>query len=217
MALSVDMKKNNKKIAIIDYKMSNMFSIENALKKLDYESVIVTKPEELINVDGAILPGVGSFPEALNHLYSLNLTESIYDFIKSGKPLMGICLGLQILFSKSYEHKETEGLNIIDGEVVKFDKSNVKSVPHLGWNSLNILNENKINSPYKGINNSSLLYFVHSYYVKPKNKDCIITTTKYGGIEFTSSIIKDNIFATQFHPEKSGVLGLKILDNFFKE
>ena len=215
MVLDVDLM-NKKKIAVIDYKMSNMFSIENALNKLDYKSVIITKPEELINLDGAILPGVGSFPEALNHLYSLNLTEPIYDFIKSGKPLMGICLGLQILFSKSYEYEETEGLNIIEGEVVKFDKENVKSVPHLGWNSLNILDNNKTNSPYKGIDNGSLLYFVHSYYVKPKNKDSIVTTTRYGDIEFTSSIIKDNVFATQFHPEKSGVLGLKIIDNFFK-
>ena len=205
------------KIAIIDYKMSNLFSIRNALKFLDIEANVTSNANEILSSDGAILPGVGSYPEAVNHLHDLEIFEPIKDFIKTGKPFMGICLGLQLLFTKSEEFQSTMGLNVIPGTVRNLKKK-VKTVPHVGWNSVklnkdNARNEN--NSLVDTIKEGSYFYFVHSYFVEPENKSNVKTFTKHEDKTFCSSVMIDNIFASQFHPEKSGKDGLEILRKFF--
>ena len=207
----------NKKIAIIDYQMSNMFSIRNAVGKIGYDAKLVSDPSKLSSYDVAILPGVGAYPEAIKHLKNLGLFESIIEFIKSGKSFIGICLGLQLLFSKSLEFESTNGLNVIGGNVLKFSKDKVRNIPHVGWNSIDILSDsNKKNKIFTKIENKSYMYFIHSLYVLPEDKNVICTSTNYGKMQFTSSILKDNIFGTQFHPEKSGKNGLRLLDNFLK-
>ena len=207
-------------IAIIDYKMSNMFSIKNALDSLGYNSQITSNCQKILSSDGAVLPGVGSFPEAMNHLNDLNLIGVIKDFVASGKPFMGICLGLQLLFTKSEEFQLCNGLGIIDGKVDSLSKyPTMNCIPHVGWNTVvkqNSKGRDLISHSGKiRLNKNEYFYFVHSYFVSPSNQDDILTTTRYGGIEFCSSIARDNIFASQFHPEKSGPRGLNILNNFF--
>jgi len=207
-------------IAIIDYKMSNMFSIKKALESLGHNVDITSDKRKVLSAAGAVLPGVGSFPEAMNHLRDLDLIDAINSFISTGKPFMGICLGLQLLFSRSREFGKHKGLNIIDGDVESFTKFDfIKIVPHVGWNKIdkkNLIFEEK-NDPLNNVKSGEYFYFVHSYFAKPKNKNEIYSTSNYNGLQFCSSIIRDNIFACQFHPEKSGAKGLTILDNFFKE
>ena len=207
------------KIAIIDYQMSNMFSIKNALNALGFESEITSSRSKILSCDGAILPGVGSFPEAMKHIKSLNLDESINGFINTGKPFMGICLGYQLLFEKSEEVENTYGLGIMSGEVKKIPKKNKETkVPHVGWNNVKrntLLNGVQNIGPLKAFNDDDYFYFVHSYYVHPGNDNDIYTTTEYGGNEFCSSVLKENVFACQFHPEKSGENGLQILNRMF--
>jgi glutamine amidotransferase len=196
-----------------------MFSIRNALNVLGFESEVTSSRSKILSCDGAILPGVGSFPEAMKHIKNLKLDESIKDFINTGKPFMGICLGYQLLFEKSEEIENTYGLGIMSGEVKKISKKNKEiRVPHVGWNSVkkNKLPNGEQNiGPLKSFNDSDYFYFVHSYYVQPSNDNDIYTTTEYGGNEFCSSILKENIFACQFHPEKSGENGLRILNEMF--
>ena len=202
-------------ISIIDYKISNMFSIKNALDKLGFSNQITSDQEVLLNSDAAILPGVGSFPEAMKQLKKLNLDNPIKDFIKSKRKFMGICLGLQLLFTRSEEFENTNGLNIIRGEVKKLKLENKKLIiPHLGWNKTMFIN-NKINIKNKFLKDNHF-YFVHSFYVDPEDKSIISSITKYGEINFCSSILNDNIFACQFHPEKSREQGLGLFD-FFKK
>ena len=207
-------------ISIIDYKMSNMFSIKNALDSLGYSSEITSNEKKILSSDGSVLPGVGSFPEAMNHLHKLNLVEVIKEFVISGKPFMGICLGLQLLFNRSEEFESYKGLGIIDGTVEGLSKyPTIDRVPHVGWNTVKINSLTKQNLSYRSskirLDNNEYYYFVHSYFVNPENKDDIFTTTKYGEIEFCSSIARDNVFASQFHPEKSGAKGIKLLREFF--
>ena len=207
-------------IAVIDYKMSNMFSIKNALDSLGFRSQITSDPNRILAADGAVLPGVGSFPEAMGYLNELHMISVIKEFIANGKPFMGICLGLQLLFSKSEEFDKCEGLGIIDGTVEGFSKYiTSKPIPHVGWNT--IINQNSVKQKKSGHSSkirfceNEYYYFVHSYFVKPDNKECVYTWSRYGGYEFCSSIAINNIFACQFHPEKSGSRGLNILKNFF--
>ena len=205
-------------IAIIDYRMSNLFSIKNALDVLDIKGIITSSPKEILTADGAILPGVGSYPEAVKHLHQLELFETIKEFIESGKPFMGICLGLQLLFSKSEEFGITKGLDLVKGSVVSFkNETQINTVPHVGWNKI-LLNTDTVNNeknPYRKIENGEYFYFVHSFYVKPESNNIVSSYTEYEGYQFCSSVIKDNIFASQFHPEKSGDKGLIILKEFF--
>jgi imidazole glycerol-phosphate synthase subunit HisH len=208
------------KIAVIDYKMSNMFSINNALDKIGFTSQVTSDKNTILEADGAVLPGVGSFPEAMKHLNDLKLINVIKEFIDTGKPFMGICLGLQLLFTKSEEYNKCKGLGIINGTVEGFAKyPSINPIPHVGWNT--IINKNPTNLVRSDqdskmiLDNNSYFYFVHSYFVKPDIKDYIFTTSHYGNLEFCSSIINNNIFACQFHPEKSGPKGLKILEKFF--
>ena len=208
------------KIAVIDYEMSNMFSIKNALDFLGFECQITANPKAILEADGTVLPGVGSFPEAMQHLQDLKLADVIKEFASGGKPFMGICLGLQLLFSKSTEFIDCEGLNIINGKVENLSKYLPNEpVPHVGWNTV-IQHKATRNNNSTSFLNSQLFqndhyYFVHSYFVEPDNLKHVFTQSSYATLDFCSSVLVDNIFACQFHPEKSGTRGLRILKNFF--
>ena len=207
------------KIAVIDYQLSNMFSIKNALSILGFEVEVTSDYSTILSCDGAILPGVGSFPEAIDNIKELNLDNAIKDFIASGKTFVGVCLGFQLLFDKSDEIEDTFGLGILPGEVKSFSALNNKiRVPHVGWNNVKkkqMLNINNNLNPLKKFNDEEYFYFIHSCYVKPMDNNDIYTSTQYGGIDFCSSILKENIFACQFHPEKSGKKGIRILSEIF--
>jgi imidazole glycerol-phosphate synthase subunit HisH len=211
----------NIKIAVIDYNMSNMFSIKNALKILGFDATVTSDYETILSCDGAILPGVGAYPEAMKNIKELNLDYSIKDFISSGKPFVGICLGFQLLFDKSDEIEDTLGLGIIPGEVKDFSKLGDEiRVPHVGWNNVkkNPISCNlRIEDHLEIFNDKDYFYFIHSNFVKPLDNNHILTTTEYAGIEFCSSIMKENIFACQFHPEKSGQSGIKFLNKIFNK
>lgn len=209
------------KIAVIDYQMSNMFSIKNALTVLGFDVEVTSDYSTILSCDGAILPGVGSFPEAMKHIKSFKLDVSINDFIASGKPFLGICLGFQLLFNKSNEIEDTLGLGVIPGEVKNLSKLNDEiRVPHVGWNNIKKKQMPNIKNnfdPLKKFNVQEYFYFVHSFYVEPEDSEDIYTTTEYGGYNFCSSILKENIFACQFHPEKSGEKGIRILSEIFNK
>ena len=195
-------------IAIIDYGMGNLGSVKNALDSLNIESVITRDINVIKNADKLILPGVGAFKKAMDNLNSLGLDKVIIDEVKSGKPILGICLGMQLLFTTSEEYGLTNGLNILEGNIIHFKENGLK-IPHMGWNNLNIPSDSKL---FKGLNNP-YVYFVHSYHLVTDNKEYLLTKTTYG-YEFSCAVEYKNIFATQFHPEKSGDVGLKILKNF---
>ena len=204
-------------IAIIDYGMGNLRSVEKAFEKVGFESVVTDKPEIIEIADKIVLPGVGAFKDAKEGLQERNLVGPIKDHIKKRKFFLGICLGLHLLFTRSNEDGEHEGLNIVSGEVVRFkpdrlsggDNQRLK-IPHMGWNTIRTKKEVSI---LKGLPDNSYMYFVHSYYVIPDRDDVIATETEYGGA-FVSMISIDNVFAMQFHPEKSQHYGLMILKNF---
>jgi len=203
-------------VSIIDYGMGNLRSVQKGFEKIGAQAEIINTPQQVADAEAIVLPGVGAFKNCLENLDSLNLISPITKSIESGKPFLGICLGLQILFTESEEFGSTPGLDIIKGKVLRFetdtrcDDTPHLKIPHMGWNSISI----KKGGPYlEGLENGTYLYFVHSYYVKPKDENVIATTTDYG-VEFVSSILKDNIFACQFHPEKSQKAGLKIIKNF---
>jgi len=201
-------------IAIIDYGMGNLRSVQKAIEKMGGVAIITNSPLKIVTASAVILPGVGAFQDAILQLKKLQLDTIIHRIINSGKPFLGICLGMQLLFSKSFEYGEFEGLNIIPGEVVRFPDT--LKIPHIGWNTIQRTEnkEGKTQVPLlEGIPDNSYFYFVHSYYVKPADESVIATTTDYG-IKFASMIWKGNIYATQFHPEKSQTLGLRILKNF---
>ncbi|ENN96219.1 imidazole glycerol phosphate synthase subunit HisH [Methanocaldococcus villosus KIN24-T80] len=192
-------------IAIIDYNAGNLRSIQKAVEMFD-KAIITNKKEDILSADKVILPGVGNFGSAVNHLEPLK--DAIYKIIDDGIPFLGICLGMQILFERSEEKKDAKGFGIIKGDVVKF--RNVK-IPHMGWNTVKIVKDCIL---FENIKDNSYFYFVHSYYVKPY-EDVVVGETEYG-VVFPSVINKNNIFATQFHPEKSGKLGLKVIENFIE-
>ena len=205
-----------KKVSIIDYDGGNLFSVVQACKSIGLDATITSDYNEILNSHGLILPGVGSFPYAMKMLKKKNLINPIKDFISSNKPFMGICLGFQLLFSQSEEFENCNGLDVVRGTVRKFDFNNKNiKVPQIGWNK--IYNKNGWNnSSLKNIKQEEYMYFVHSYYVDPLDKSNILTNTKYEGFEYCSSIKKNNIFATQFHPEKSGNSGIEIYRNWSK-
>jgi len=196
-------------IAIVDYGMGNLRSVEKGFLKVGADARIVSDPASIDNASGIVLPGVGAFRDCIRNLTDANLTDAIIRSLGKGKPYLGICLGLQVLFSESEEFGTCRGLDVFRGRVVRFIRSDLK-VPHMGWNGLKILRRPPI---LVDIPEDSYFYFVHSFYVVPHDGDIVATTTDYGG-EFTSMIWKENVFATQFHPEKSQELGLKILKGF---
>ena len=206
------------KLLVIDYEMGNMLSVKNALGHIGTDYFMSSKASDLDNVRGVILPGVGGFPECMRALHNFDLAEAIIKVIKKGVPFLGICLGLQVLFQESEEFGNTEGLGILEGTVRKFPQSFdekgsfVLKVPHMGWNKIRLNNPCYI---LKGVGESDYFYFVHSFYVEevPSLSTHVTSFSDYG-ITFVASVQKENVFATQFHPEKSGMKGLKILENF---
>ncbi|MCE5301520.1 MAG: imidazole glycerol phosphate synthase subunit HisH [Planctomycetaceae bacterium] len=197
-------------IAIIDYGMGNLRSVQKGFEKVGHQAVVTSDPAQVAAADRVVLPGVGAFEDAIAELRRLGLDRVVRETVDSGKPFLGICLGLQLLFDVSYENGRHAGLGIIPGEVVRFELPQEYTVPHMGWNQLAIRRPAPI---LAGLNEGVYVYFVHSYYVVPKDADVIATETDYGG-PFCSMIWRDNVFATQFHPEKSQSDGLRILKNF---
>lgn len=200
-------------IAVIDYGMGNLRSVQKALEAVGAKAVVTRKPAEILSASSVVLPGVGAFKDCMTHLDEFGLVDVVHKSIQSGKPFLGICLGLQLLFHQSEEFGQVSGLEILPGDVVgfagKIADSSLK-IPHMGWNTVQVQKSNPL---FKSIPDKSYFYFVHSYYVVPKRLDDIATTTQYG-IEFVSSIHHENIYAFQFHPEKSQKLGLTLLKNF---
>ena len=202
------------KVAVIDYGMGNLRSVSNAIDLLGFEATIINSPEKISNFDRVILPGVGSYGVCMQNLNSSGFTQAIKDFVQTGKPLMGICLGMQVLSDKGIEGGEFQGLGLVDGEVVRIElpDKNLK-IPHVGWNTVSF---NDPGHPLlKGLKQNSTFYFTHSYYFKTKKEKNIFGVTSYGK-DFASTIISENVFATQFHPEKSQENGLTLLKNFLR-
>lgn len=203
-------------IVIVDYGMGNLHSVEKGFERFGFDVKVTDDLTEIKHADKLVLPGVGAFQDAIDGLRQRKLIEPIVNWIHTGKPFLGICLGLQLLFSKSYEDGEHEGLGIIPGKVVRFDFSHDErnaelKIPHMGWNQISF--RKKDNPLLKDVADNAYMYFVHSYYVCPEDKGVIATETEYG-IRFASMIWHKNIFATQFHPEKSQQNGLTMLKNF---
>ncbi len=197
-------------LAIVDYQMGNLRSVQKAFERVGHEALITADPADLDAADKIVLPGVGAFQDAIAELRRRDLVEPITTAIDAGKPFLGICLGLQLLFDVSREDGEHEGLGVIPGEVVRFALPPDHKVPHMGWNQLDVRHRPPI---LDGIADGAHFYFVHSYYVAPCDASVVATTTSYPE-PFCSSIWRDNLYATQFHPEKSQKDGLRLLKNF---
>lgn len=197
-------------IAIIDYNAGNLKSVEKALHLLGEETVITRSFQEIEAADKVILPGVGAFGDAMEQLKKYELDKVIREVAAQGKPFLGICLGLQLLFEGSDESQGVEGLHILDGQVLRIPDAPGLKIPHIGWNSLELANDGRI---FQGIENGAYVYFVHSYYLKAANEQIVKATTEYS-THIHASVEQGNVFACQFHPEKSGAVGLSILKNF---
>ncbi len=197
-------------IAIIDYGMGNLRSVQKGFEKVGHQAVVTSDPAEVAAAEKVVLPGVGAFEDAMAELRRRELLEPVLEAIDSNRPFLGICLGLQLLFELSYENGEHSGFGVLCGKVARFELPPTYSVPHMGWNQLVTTGRPPI---LDGVAEGSHFYFVHSYYVVPDDPTVIAAETDYGG-PFCSMIWRDNLFATQFHPEKSQSEGLKILDNF---
>ena len=197
-------------IGIIDYDAGNIRSVEKALSYLGEKTVVSRDPDILKSVDKVILPGVGSFGQAMENLHRYELVPVIRDMIEDGKPFLGICLGLQLLFESSEESPGAEGLGILKGKILKIPSSPGLKIPHMGWNSLQLQNNGRL---FRNIPQDTYVYFVHSYYLQAQEPEIVKAVTGYG-TEIHASVEKDNVFACQFHPEKSGKYGLEILKNF---
>jgi glutamine amidotransferase len=199
-------------LAILDYGMANLRSVQKGFEQVGHRANIISSPEEIKKADKLILPGVGAFQDAIATVRQKNFDQPILDHIHSGKPFLGICLGFQMLFDVGYEDGQHKGLGLFRGKCVRFDvdtKLGLK-VPHMGWNQLDLKNPSPL---FRDLKPASSVYFVHGYHVVPDDSSLIATTTDYGG-PFVSSIWRDNVMATQFHPEKSQKVGLQILSNF---
>mgnify|MGYP000237632698 FL=1 len=199
-------------IAIIDYDAGNMKSVEKALQYLGEETITTRNREEILQADGVILPGVGSFKDAMEKLESYHLVEVIRECAERKLPFLGICLGLQLLFESSEESPGVEGLHLLDGKVVKIPATEDIKVPQIGWNSLTFPHKGRL---FEGVEENAYVYFVHSYYLQAADSEIVTAQTEYG-VKIDASVEKGNIFACQFHPEKSSEVGLQILRNFVK-
>ncbi len=204
-------------IAIIDYGINNLFSVKRACDILGVKSVITSDLDVIASSKSAILPGVGAFPYAMGNLKKLNLDKSIYEFVKSGKPFMGICLGMQLLMESSIEFEKVDGLGLIKGTTSKFEYQKIHNesypVPQIGWNKIHKGSNNWKDTILKKNLDDDFMYFVHSYYVMP-NENVSLADTTYGEIHYCSALQKKNIIGVQFHPEKSGMVGLNIYKSF---
>lgn len=197
-------------IAIIDYDAGNIRSVEKALRYLGEDVLITADPDAIIRADKAVLPGVGAFGDAMSHLKERGQIDVIRDFCASGKPFLGICLGLQLLFEDSEENPGIEGLGILKGHILRIPDREGLKIPHIGWNSLQLSGSGRL---FSGISGEPFVYFVHSYYLKADDSSIVRARTEYS-VQIDASVEQDNVFACQFHPEKSSNIGLKILKNF---
>jgi len=199
-------------IAIVDYGMGNLRSVQKGLERVGFPAAVTRDVKTIEQADGVVLPGVGAFRACMDNLREYGLIDTVRRVVEGGKPFLGICLGMQLLFEESEEFGKVEGLGLLPGRVVRFaDRPGLK-VPHMGWNQI----RKRQDVPHlQGIDDGASVYFVHSYYVAPSDPSLAATTTEYGN-EFVSAVARGNIFATQYHPEKSQEVGLKILENFGK-
>ena len=197
-------------IAVVDYATGNLRSVADALRRAGAEFTLTADPALLRGADKVILPGVGSFGDAMNHLQEYGLVDVIHELTELEKPFLGICLGLQLLFERSEESPGVEGLGILKGEILKIPETEGLKIPHMGWNSLTFQNQGRL---FKGLEEHPYVYFVHSYYLKAEEESIIKATTQYG-VTIHASVEKGNVFACQFHPEKSSRAGLQMLKNF---
>ncbi|MGI5920383.1 MAG: imidazole glycerol phosphate synthase subunit HisH [Syntrophomonadaceae bacterium] len=195
-------------IAIIDYGMGNLASVRNALLKLGMESFLTSDPDQVLSAERVILPGVGAFADAIHNLRHIGMDKALKEVVSQGIPLLGVCLGMQLLFSESYENGIHQGLDIVKGRVEKLPP--IYKVPHMGWNEILPRPQSRL---FKNIKPNTHFYFVHSYYVIPEEGSWVAATSNHG-IDFVCALEKENVFATQFHPEKSSDLGLRVLKNF---
>lgn len=205
-------------VAIVDYKLGNLFSVKHACIHVGINPVVTSEKQIISKAKAIILPGVGAFGDAMKNLEKLDLISLLKDQVQSGVPLLGICLGLQLLFTESEEFGENKGLDLIKGKIVKFPpycNNGFIKVPQIGWNTIYCKDKNNWNnSALDSIQQNEFMYFVHSYYAKPDNEEEILTLTNYEDLEYCSSILKENIFATQFHPEKSSTSGIEVYQNW---
>ena len=198
-------------ISIIDYGAGNLHSVEKAVRFAGGDPIITADRERILAADGIILPGVGSFGEAMKKLTDSGIDKIVYDACKSGKPFLGICLGMQLLFDSSEESPGVPGLSVLKGKILRIPDGGDRKIPHMGWNSL----DNTKGALFEGVGNNPYVYFVHSYYLKSDDPTIVAATCDYG-VTMDVSVCSGNIFATQFHPEKSGETGLLMLKNFLK-
>ncbi len=199
-------------LAIVDYGMGNLRSVQKAFEHLGHAAEVTRDPERIAGAPGVVLPGVGAFGACMENLGRFGLVEPVRQAITSGRPFLGICLGMQLLFEESEEFGPVRGLGILPGRIVRFRRDPGRKVPHMGWNTIRMARR----TPHlDGIDDGAHVYFVHSYYPVPADPAVIATTTPYGE-EFASSVARDNVFACQFHPEKSQRIGLRLLDNFVR-
>lgn len=206
-----------KKVVIIDYKLGNLFSVKQACDTVGMNAMISSDREDLMTADALLLPGVGAFNEGMNNLDKLDLVSAIKEKIADNVPLFGICLGQQLLFTESEEFGTGKGLDLIPGIIKKFPEAIGKrkiKVPHIAWNKIYSAGQDWQNTPLQDLDNNEFMYFIHSYFAKPADDSFISTLTNYDGIEFCSSVCYKNIFATQFHPEKSADKGISIYRNW---
>lgn len=197
-------------IAIVDYGAGNLMSVKKALDFIGADSIITSNPAELASAEKVILPGVGSFGDAMESMREKGLVEAVKASALSGKPFLGICLGLQLLFAESEESPEAQGLALLNGKITQIPTDIGLKVPHIGWNSVEISEGSRL---FNGIKNGSYFYFVHSYYLNGADENAVAGTTEYG-VKIQCAVERENLFATQFHPEKSGEVGLRLLKNF---
>ncbi len=197
-------------IAIIDYDAGNIKSVEKAIQSLGGEVTITRDAETILSADGVILPGVGAFGDAMEKLRAYGLVEVIHKCVEKQIPFLGICLGLQLMFESSEEAPGEEGLHILDGKILRIPSETGLKIPHIGWNNLSFPNKGRL---FEGIEENAFVYFVHSYYLKAEECAIVTAATEYG-VHIHASVEKGNVFACQFHPEKSSEVGLKILQNF---
>ena len=198
-------------IAIVDYDAGNVKSVEKAIEKIGAEHILTSDPEQIKNADAVILPGVGNFGDCMDKLISRGLDKAIKDFAASGRPFLGICVGLQLLFDESEESPGVPGLGILKGKIKRFPGGDDLKVPQIGWNDI-FSCKGKL---FEGIEDNTFFYFVHSYYLEASDRSIVSSNASYG-VTFDSSVESGNVFATQFHPEKSSDAGLKVLTNFLK-
>ncbi len=203
-------------IVIIDYGMGNLRSAQKGFENVGFPAKVSSDPDDILKADKLVLPGVGAFRDCIGNLRDGGFVEPIKDYVKSGKPMLGICVGLQLLFSESEEFGQHQGLDIISGKVVRFpagmrENNEELKVPHMGWNSLSIKKSEPL---FKGTAPGSHVYFVHSFYARPEDPAVVAAEATYGDVTFCAALQKDNVMATQFHPEKSQAIGLNIIKNF---